>query len=78
MHFTATSIREKESVRVNSPSLLDPQDLVFMVAGMLYSSGHFPIRLDDQALRSAVPAAAELLRALGITPANPQRWNDER
>lgn len=63
---------------MQKPNLLDPQDLVFMVAGMLYSSGHYPIQLDEHALRAALPAAGALIRALGITPANPQRWSDGR
>lgn len=62
---------------MNQPSLMDPQDLVFMVAGMLYSSGHFPIQLDERALSRAVPAAGSLLRALGISPVNTRRWHGE-
>lgn len=58
---------------MRNPSLLDPQDLVFMVAGMLYSSGHFPIQLDERALNLAIPAASDLLRAIGITPINSER-----
>lgn len=63
---------------MNNPSLLDPQDLVFMVAGMLYSTGHYPIHLDERTLSRAIPAAADLLQAIGITPINPQRRNLER
>lgn len=49
-----------------------------MVAGMLYSSGHYPIQLDERALSRAIPAAGDLLRAIGITPINVQRRNLER
>ena len=55
-------------MRVQKPTLLDPRDLVFMVAGMLYASGHHPIQLDERSLERAIPAARDLLRAFGITP----------
>jgi hypothetical protein len=63
---------------VENASMLDPHDLVFMVAGMLYSSGHHPIRLDERTLYRAVPAAGDLLRAFGISPVNPQRRRLQR
>lgn len=62
---------------MNNPTPLDPQDLVFMVAGMLYSSGHHPIRLDENALKRAVPAAGELLRSIGISPIDARSWHGD-
>lgn len=51
----------------------DPYDLVFLVAGFLYATGHYSIQIDDRALSRAIPAAGDLLRSLGITPAPSQR-----
>ena len=54
-------------------NLLDPEDLVFMVAGMLYCAGHFPVRLDEQSINLAIPAAVDLLRAFGLNPSAAHR-----
>lgn len=58
----------------NRPSVLDPQDLVWMVAGMLYAIGQYPIHLDSRALEKAIPAASQLLRALGVVPFDARRY----
>lgn len=55
---------------LNDFLLDDPHDLTVLVAGFLYVSGHFDVRLDERAFERALPAAANLLRAFGITPTN--------
>jgi hypothetical protein len=69
LHAHSTDIERNEHA-VDRFSTDDPHDLVLLVAGFLYVTGHAPIQMDDAAIRRAVPAARELLRALGITPAN--------
>jgi hypothetical protein len=63
-------------MRARNPSLHDPYELVLVVAGFLYVTGHYPIQLDERALSRAIPAAGDLLRALGITPINTQSRQD--
>lgn len=53
---------------MKNPSLHDPYDLVLVVAGVLYARGHTQIRFDERAIARAIPAAREMLWALGITP----------
>jgi hypothetical protein len=63
---------------VKNLSLHDPYDLVLVVVGALYARGHTQIRLDEHAIARAVPAAREMLWALGITPVESRPRNHGR
>jgi hypothetical protein len=45
------------------------EDLVWVVVGVLYSTGHQPITLNEQSMKNAITAASSLLSAIGLTPA---------
>lgn len=47
---------------------MDAEDFVWLVAGVMYATGHGPIVLTEQGMRRAVAASSELLAAIGLTP----------
>lgn len=51
----------------NNPEF-DAEDLVWIVVGVLYSTGHRPIVLNETTMGRAVPAASKLLSAIGLIP----------
>ena len=49
---------------------LDPRELVWMVVGLLYSHGHYHVRLTQASMDRAIIAACHLIRAVGLVPVN--------